>query len=187
MTITRNTVILAAVLLLIVGIFCWKLCQGNAGALRSHALLTALATLPDTTSAAKQHVADLIAANFTETRRIAANWSGLYWGLTFFAAVASAAAGLVMKWETSSDQEKRKKNWGATLAVIGALSVTVSTSGDFQRKWQANRMAAAQIESIGYDLLAEKGDDFSGYYKRLRDVLNDRQMAIAGTRENVPE
>jgi hypothetical protein len=50
----------------------------------------------------------------------------------------------VLKLETLLGNEALKKDCAALLSVAAALLVTLSTSGDFQRKWQANRIAAAE-------------------------------------------
>lgn len=50
------------------------------------------------------------------------------------------------------------------MAVGAALLITVSTSGDFQRKWQANRIAAAELERLGYLLLETGADQPKRYF-----------------------
>lgn len=186
---STKTVIIAfgVILLVILTAFSWKAYQQDFWALRGNALINALQALPADTPLERKGFATLIHENYSETRRIAANWSGLYWGLTFFAAIASASAGLILKWETDGGNERRQRNWGALLAIIGALAVTISTSGDFQRKWQANRMAAAEIESIGYDFLADSSSNLTKFYSRLRDALNNRQLAIIGSRSKTSQ
>jgi len=51
--------------------------------------------------------------------------------------------------ETLIRNEAAKKDIAAALAVAAALLVTISTSGDFQRKWQAKRVAAAELAITG--------------------------------------
>jgi hypothetical protein len=59
------------------------------------------------------------------------------------------------KLESILRNEAIKKDVAA--AVAAAILITISTSGDFQRKWQANRTAAAELERIGYDFLEKSG------------------------------
>lgn len=69
------------------------------------------------------------------------------------------------------------------MAVAAALLVTISTSGDFQRKWQANRTAAAELERAAYDFLENDGADARTYLGRISDSLHKRHMSILGTVE----
>jgi len=128
-------------------------------------------------------VARIILGNYHETRSNAARWSGIYWGFTFFAAIFSALAALVLKVETMIRNEAAKKDIAALLSVMAALLVTVSTSGDFQRKWQANRVAAAELERAGYRFLENNGAEPRAYLASVGDILLRRSLAIAGGSE----
>jgi hypothetical protein len=57
------------------------------GHLRGDTLAVALAVLADGKDPEKAAVARAIVGNYTETRQIAALWSGLYWGFAWAAAV----------------------------------------------------------------------------------------------------
>ena len=124
-------------------------------------------------------VARIIVANYHETRSNASRWSGIYWGFTFFAAIFSALAALVLKVETIIHNEGAKKDIAALLSVAAALLVTISTSGDFQRKWQANRVAAAELERTGYSFLENNGAEPRSYLASVGDILLRRSLAIA--------
>ena len=128
-------------------------------------------------------VARIILKSYDETRSNAALWSGIYWGFTFFAAIFSALAALVLKMETLFRSEGAKKDIAATLSVAAALLVTVSTSGDFQRKWQANRVAAAELERTGYSFLENNGAEPRTYLASVGDILLRRSLAISGSAE----
>ena len=125
-------------------------------------------------------VARVILENYRETRTNASRWSGIYWGFTFFAAIFSALAALVLKVETIIRNEGAKKDIAALLSVAAALLVTVSTSGDFQRKWQANRVAAAELERTGYSFLENNAAEPRTYLASVGDILLRRSLAIAG-------
>jgi hypothetical protein len=71
-----------------------------------------------------------------------------------------------------------KKYIAACLSVSAALLITISTSGDFQRKWQANRIAAANLEKIGCDLLARPGADPRIYFAAIGTISHQRHAAI---------
>jgi hypothetical protein len=126
-------------------------------------------------------VARAIWENYRETRTNASRWSGVYWGFTFTAALFSALAALVLKFETFVVNEGAKKDIAALLSVAAALLITVSTSGDFQRKWQANRIAAAELERTGYEFLEHDGANARAYLDAIGQTLLRRNMAIVGS------
>ena len=147
---------------------------------RGEALGVALRPFTEGEDAERALVARAIWDNYLETRANAARWSGVYWGFTFAAAVCSALAAVVLKLETLLGNEALKKDCAALLSVAAALLVTLSTSGDFQRKWQANRIAAAEIERTGYDFLAQGGADARSRLAAVSQSLFRRHLAIAG-------
>lgn len=152
--------------------------------LRGGALESALKPIIEKKGSDAAVVALAILENHQETRRIAALWSGLYWGFSWGAAILSALAGLILKLESFLPNEKVKKDLAALLAVSAALLVTISTSGDFQRKWQANRTASAEIERTGYAFLEQDGANARTYLSEVGDSLQKRHLAILGSNES---
>jgi hypothetical protein len=150
---------------------------------RGGALGVAMQSVIDGSQQDQSLVARIILKSYDETRSNAARWSGIYWGFTFFAAVFSALAALVLKVETLLRSEGAKKDIAASLSVAAALLVTVSTSGDFQRKWQANRVAAAELERTGYSFLENNGAEPRTYLASVGDILLRRSLAISGSAE----
>lgn len=161
----------------------WWLSQDQETWPRGEALGTALRPLIEGQNPEQALVARVIWDNYVETRANAARWSGIYWGLTFAAAVFSALAAVILKLETVIKTEGRKKDLAALLSVAAALMVTISTSGDFQRKWQANRIAAAELERAGYEFLAKDGADARSYLAVVGQTMLGRHMAIVGGSE----
>jgi len=161
----------------------WWIIVDRQDDLRGEALAVALNSAMDAPEKDKSLVAEIILSNYFETRANAARWSAVYWSFTFLAALCSALAALVLKVETLIRNEAAKKDIAATLAVVAALLVTVSTSGDFQRKWQANRVAAAELERTGYRFLENNGTAPRTYLAAVGDILLRRQLAIAGGSE----
>ena len=150
---------------------------------RGEALGFAMQSVIDAPQKDQSLVARIILVNYHEARANAARWSGIYWSFTFFAAVFSALAALVLKVETIIRNEGAKKDIAALLSVAAALLVTISTSGDFQRKWQANRVAAAELERTGYSFLENNGAEPRTYLASVGDILLRRSLAIAGGAE----
>jgi hypothetical protein len=150
---------------------------------RGEALGAALRPLVEGKNSEQALVARAIWDNYLETRANASRWSGVYWGATFTAAVLSALAALILKLETFTQTEGAKKDLAATLSVAAALLITISTSGDFQRKWHANRIAAAELERTGYEFLEKDGADARSYLAAVGQSLLRRHMAIVGSSE----
>ena len=183
---TSSSVARALVGLLIVGVLIaagWWLFQDRDNWPRGEALGEALRPIVEGKNPDQALVARVIWDNYLETRANAARWSGVYWGLTFAAAVLSALAALVLKLETFVHSEGAKKDLAALLSVAAALMITISTSGDFQRKWQANRIAAAELERTGYEFLEKDGADARSYLAAVGPILLRRHLAIVGGSE----
>ncbi len=176
-------VVVGLALLGVVGGAVWWFFDERGAWPRGEALVTALQPLIDQQGSDAALVARAILDNYTETRTNASRWSGIYWGFTFAAAACSATAGLLLKFETLLKDEALKKDIAAVLAVGAALLITISTSGDFQRKWQANRTAAAELERTGYELLEHKGENARAHLASVGQILLRRHMSILGGAE----
>jgi hypothetical protein len=150
---------------------------------RGEALGDALRPVVEGKNSEQALVARAIWDNYLETRSNASRWSGVYWGFTFTAAVFSALAALILKLETFIKNEGAKKDLAALLSVTAALLITISSGGDFQRKWQANRIAAAELERTGYEFLENDGADARTYLATVGQSLLRRHMAIVGSSE----
>lgn len=150
---------------------------------RGNALAAALQPLLEQRNLDQSLVGRAILDNYKETRSNASMWSGVYWGFTFLAATCSALAGLILKFESILKNGELKKDVAALLSVGAALLITISTSGDFQRKWQANRVAASELEQTGYHLLEDKTADPRKYFSAIGNILHKRNLAVVGNVE----
>jgi len=176
-----SSVVRASIWLFLIGALvagAWWLLEDRDTWPRGEALGTALRPLIEGKSSEQALVARAIWDNYLETRSNASRWSGVYWGFSFTAAALSALAALVLKLETIIKNEGAKKDLAAMLSVVAALLMTISTSGDFQRKWQANRVAAAELERAGYEFLEKDGTDARSYLASIGQILLRRNMAI---------
>ena len=129
---------------------------------------------------------DTLRLNFRVTRGDAAEWSGVFWGMSFAAIAASAAAGLVLKIESFKLEDPVRKDVAALLAFLATVLAGVSTTGDFQRKWQANRVAAAKVERLANTLLGQTRPDIEDAYRQLADIEFERSDTIAGGKSAAP-
>lgn len=126
--------------------------------------------------------ATLVVTTFDQYRGIARLWSGLYNGFVLAASALGLIAALVLKLETFATKEAGKKDLSAILASTGAILAALSASGDFQMKWQANRVAAAEVESIAFVMLAPTPPDVGAVYVRLRDVSEERHLRLVSSK-----
>lgn len=147
---------------------------------RSEGLVQALAVEAQAKNPDRATVAVILHAAFSETRANASRWSGIFWGFSFAAVALSAVAGLILKLEAIPWSDTARKDAAATLSVLSALIVTISTNGDFHRKWQANRLAAAQIEDLSYRFLRDPATDPRRHLTELGRIQLQRQMEIVG-------
>lgn len=149
---------------------------------RSGGLVQALTNEARAANPDRATVAVILEAAFSETRANASRWSGVFWGFSFAAVALSAMAGLVLKLETLPWSDRVRKDVGAILSVLSALIVTISTNGDFHRKWQANRLAAAQIEDLSYRFLRDPATDPRRHLAELGRIQLQRQLEIVGAK-----
>ena len=183
---SRATMACAALALALLLLAALAVYGGWRSTLRGEALVEAMKPLAQGGPGDVTLAASAILRSYEETRRIASLWSGLYWGFAWTAAALGALAGLVLKIESFLPNEKIKKDIAATLSVTAAILVTVSTGGEFQRKWQANRIAAGEIEHLGYQFLAAGAQAPRGYLAPLSEILLRRHQAIVGSSEARP-
>ena len=123
----------------------------------------------------------VVIETYREYRADAARWSGVYFTSIFGSAFLSAAAGLVLKLELLQTWPRFRNDLAATAAMLAALLITLSTTGDFQRKWQANRMAAAAMENLAYDLVTLKtADDLAAVIVEIQAINDARNKGIVG-------
>ena len=96
--------------------------------------------------------------------------------------ILSALAGVILKLEYFAKNDGLKKDLAAILAVSAAILGAISTNGDFQRKWQANRVAALSIENLAYDLLNKPfTDDLrTKIISEMKDINLKRNQEIVG-------
>ena len=139
---------------------------------------------PGMLSAEQQPLGRVVFADYEEFRNNTIRWSAAYFSCLFLSAVFSAASAFVLKLKAFSSAAVLKEDLAALLAVLAGLLITLSTVGDFQRKWQANRIAASSVESVAYDLIqpgfgqAEKTNIIS----RLKEISTARNSEIVGSK-----
>jgi hypothetical protein len=123
----------------------------------------------------------VIINNYHEYRANTVRWSAIYFGCLFGSAFFSAMAALILKLEMLGERPKLRNDVAAFLATVAALLITLSTTGDFQRKWTANRVAAASMENLAYELLRPSaGANRESIVTRIQAINDARNAGIVG-------
>jgi len=131
-------------------------------------------------------IARSIQESYKEYRDDTKYWSSGYYGLLVFAAALSALAGVTLKLSHFIPSDGIRNDVAAILAATSAVVITVTTTVDSQRKWQANRIAASDTEQIAIEFVtadqAERANSLQHYSQRLQEIALARQREIVGTR-----
>lgn len=136
---------------------------------------------------ALRNTAGLVLSNYEEYRKNTVRWSALYHGCLFGSALLSALAGLVIKLTLFDKREGFRKDLAAVLAAAAALLITLTTVGAFERKWRANRMAAADMENLAYDLLKKgAGDNIDSFLSAIQSINARRNREIVTADDATP-
>lgn len=93
-------------------------------------------------------IGNAILTSYEEYRSNLVRWSGTYHGCIFVSAALSALTAVILKLEYFIRNMELKKDLAAILAMLSALLVKLSTVGDFQARWQANRIAAGRWKNL---------------------------------------
>jgi len=130
----------------------------------------------------------IVVKTYREFRGNSVRWSAAYFGCLFGSAFLSAMTGLFLKLEILASQPKVRNDLAAAMATFAALLVTLSTTGDFQRKWQANRAAAAAMENLAYELVRPAAAiNLDAILTRIQTINDVRNRGIIGElAENAP-
>jgi hypothetical protein len=179
---TIHRVVLAAAVptILFIGWYFWELHYSPGLAVVDSLDRLRAAQASDQEGKVVQALIESLRQNYVETRQDATRWSAVFWGATFFGLLASASGALILKLESLKLTDVQRKDWGAVLAGAAALAVSLAASGDFRQKWQANRLAAGELERRAYKLLAEKNPSVSEYYEAIADIQFKRTTLITG-------
>jgi hypothetical protein len=138
-----------------------------------------------------QRIGRIILDSYNEYRADARNWSGIYFGCLFLSAACAAFAGLVIKLEWLDNNDGFRKDLAATLAMLSALLVTLSTAGGFHQHWWVNRLAAAKMEKLGYAFITADWTDkkaaLDAFSSQIQAISYERNQNIVASDNSKPE
>lgn len=126
-------------------------------------------------------LAIVLAENYHEYRRNSSLWSLAYYGCLFMSAFLSAMAAFVLKVECFPKRPELKKDTAALCSTIAAVLITLITIGNFQQKWQANRLAATAMQNLIYEVWkGDSGDSKANIFSRIEEINLLRNQEIVG-------
>ena len=141
----------------------------------------AMAELPAFLPENSKDLGQLVLSNYHEYRANTMRWSFAYYTCIFGAAALSSCAALILKLDKLNKHPSFRNDLAAISATLAALLITLSTVGDFQQKWQANRMAASSMENLAYDLLKEgPAHERLQILSRIQEINRLRNLEITG-------
>jgi hypothetical protein len=103
-------------------------------------------------------------------------WSVAYHGS---AAVAILCSGTVTFLAAVERQGMSQPVLAAILSAIATVSITLSTTLGFPRKWRANRASRTALQLLKVDLTAEDAD-IATLRERYKEILKTHDRAIGG-------
>lgn len=169
------------ILLIVLGVTVWYLLDWGSDLPRGQAVNLITNTNSSMIDASQKDLANLIGTNFHEYRDNSSRWSFVYFSCVFLAAILSALAGAIIKMDFL-EAKVWKNDVAAIFAVTAAILGVISTTGDFQRKWQANRLAASGMENLAYELLKKPftDDDRTNIVSKIEEINLKRNQEIVG-------
>jgi hypothetical protein len=176
------------VLLIVVVIGIWYLTDYGTNLPRGVAVEKITNEKNPLADASEKDLAALIGANFHEYRDNSVRWSGVFFVCIFGAAILSALAGAIIKLDFLKERSW-KNDVAAIFAVFASLLGIISTTGDFQRKWQANRLAASGMENLAYELLKKPvtEEDRKKILLEIQEINLKRNREIIGDDEQTKD
>jgi hypothetical protein len=108
----------------------------------------------------------------------ARKWSWVYHGFQFGGAILSAMAALVLKTESIGSVQSRN-DFGALIAALSALVITILITGRFKDKWEANLLATFAVHDLKCEIEKE-GKDQNKILKKLQDINLTYKYKIFG-------
>lgn len=90
-------------------------------------------------------------------------------------------AAFVLKIECFPKRPDVKKDLAALFSTIAAVLITLSTVGNFQQEWQANRLAATAMQNLVYEVWrANAPENRAEIYTKIEQINMLRNQEIVG-------
>jgi hypothetical protein len=175
---TRRVILFSVLALIVIGLIVWVVWYPPFGDRRDEPLRVLRCAVPPPA----RLIFDVARINHKTYRNNSGWWSLTYFGCTFGAALLSALSGIILKLDVlEKNHAVLRRDLAAIFAGVAALLITLSTIGDFEAKWRANRLAASATEELLYKL-ATPDVDPKGALAELRTINHMQDQAIVTSR-----
>ncbi len=135
-------------------------------------------------SLSASNLVTILGQNLKEYQCNGAWLSWCHFGSLFGSAVCSAAAALLLKQHWIKNADVREDR-AALAATIGALLVTLSTTGNFGRRWEGCRAAEFDVQNLVYQVLSQGSDvDAKGVLNQLQAINIAYNRTVMGPEPN---
>ncbi len=106
-------------------------------------------------------------------------WYFWYYGSMYGAVLFSASSALVLKFDMALLKGVWQTDAAALLATLAAILGTVSSTGNFERRWRTSRQARTTMQKLTVDLQFPDADLrlISNEYKR---AIDEYQVGVVG-------
>ena len=108
-------------------------------------------------------------------------WSFVHHAFLFGGAVLSAAAAILLQLNISAT-ENLITNLATLLAGAAALTITITGSGGFERKWRTNRLIKVRLMQLEIDLLNPEVEE-ANVRQDLKNIAQLRYDGIVGDKD----
>jgi len=178
----RTVIFIIAVVGAALGVLCLSVWAHNVPRGRDVDLITGFNQQSRLLAPNQYALGIVLAVNYHEFRNNSSWWSIAYFGSLFLSALFSATAALVLKLECFPNKPSLKKDLAAALSTAAAVLITLSTVGNFQQKWEANRLAATATENLVYEVWkGGAGESRADIYSKIEEINQSRNDAIVGS------
>lgn len=106
-------------------------------------------------------------------------WNLWYYTSMYGAVLLSALSALVLKIGSTQIKGERQSDVAALLATFAAILGTVSSVGNFERRWSASRQARTEMQSLDVDIQNPKAD-LKSIAAGYKIILQNYQNKVVG-------
>ena len=123
---------------------------------------------------------DELKNEYEKYRRLAHKWSLIHQASLYASAVLSASAAFVLQLNVlKTNYPDARIDISATLAFLAAILTTITASGNFQRRYRANRIAKSGIKIL-LNKISNPNADIEAIDKDYERIIIERTDELVG-------